>query len=371
MKQSESVLKNKSNRRSFLKKGAVAAGVTVGAGLLTTGISAFARERSDADDVLTRGDIAILRFLAAAELIESDLWQQYNELGGVNATGSKSQLYLTALQVLDGDMPQYVNDNTEDEFSHAAFLNAYLKSKGQQEVSLAGFGNLAPSQVSTVPQTGRLTNLKQLSVDTSWWTRYRGKTNPDLGAKFAQAVPSLNVGQHPAIPLTDDDLRADAHTPNGVSNHLQAIANTAGFHFGFIEQGGTSLYAALAQKVSSLEVLRILLSIGGSEIMHFQVWHDKAGNAPVLTDGSLSFPDLSNSDDPTLKANLIMPEPCEFLDDDFPLCAIIRPTSDREGGAAATIRSFVDDGLFIGQPRNFLELLFEMAHEADQARREL
>lgn len=371
MKQSESVLNNTSDRRSFLKKGAVAAGVTVGAGVLTNGISAFARERDDDDGVLTRGDIAILKFLAAAELIESDLWQQYNELGGVNAAGSKSQLYLTALQVLDGDMPQYVTDNTEDEFSHAAFLNAYLRSKGQQEVSLAAFNNLAPSQVSTVPQVGRLTNLKQLSVDTSWWKRYRSKTNPDLGAKFTQAVPSLNVGEHPAIPLTDDDLLADPNSPNGVSNHLQAIANTAGFHFGFIEQGGTSLYAALAQKVTSLQVLRILLSIGGSEIMHFQVWHDKAGNAPALTDGNLSFPDLGNSDDPTLKANLIMPEPCEFLDEHFPLCAIVRPTSDRQGGAVATIQSFVDDGLFIGQPGNFLELLFELAHEADQAKRAL
>jgi RNA polymerase sigma factor (sigma-70 family) len=49
----------------------------------------------------------------------------------------------------------------------------------------------------------------------------------------------------------------------------------------------SSLYPALAQKVTNLEVLRVLLNIGGSEIMHFQTWHDKAGNATNITDGDL------------------------------------------------------------------------------------
>src|SRR5438874_6552207 len=123
-----------------------------------------------------------------------------------------------------------------------------------------------------------LTNLTQLSVDTSWWTRYRSTTNPDFGATFPDAVPSLNTGQHTAIPRNNNELD-DSNNP---SDHIKAIAFAAGFHFGFIEQGGTSLYATLAQKVSSLEVLRILLSIGGSEIMHFQTWQDKAGNATPL-----------------------------------------------------------------------------------------
>jgi hypothetical protein len=180
----------------------------------------------------------------------------------------------------------------------------------------------------------------QLTVDTSWWTRYRSRANnPDLdpGFVFPQAVPTLNVGQHPAIPRSDDDL-----TPK---DHIQAIANTAGFHFAFIEQGGTSLYPSLAQRVTSVEVLRILLSIGPTETAHFQTWHDKAGNAPPLTDPkdrSLVFPDLNN---PPLggedfQTNLIMPEPCPFLSRTFPV-SIISAHSDnrgRDGGCKGPLR---------------------------------
>jgi hypothetical protein len=147
----------------------------------------------------------------------------------------------------------------------------------------------------------------QLTVDTSWWTRYRSRANnPDLDPRFTfpQAVPSLNVGQHPAIPRSDADLSP--------ADHIQAIANTAGFHFAFIEQGGTSLYPSLAQRVKNSEVLRILLSIGGTEIAHFQTWHDKAGNAPPLTDPTspqlvfldLNAPPLGGED---FQTNLIIP----------------------------------------------------------------
>ena len=247
-----------------------------------------------------------------SNLIEADLWQQSNELGGVDAPDSG---YKAGLVILDGDQPQYISDNTDDELSHAAFLNAYLASKGEQEVDLRQFATLQPSQVSFVPQTGRLTNLKQLTVDTSWWTRYRSTTNPDFGAIFRNAVPSLDTGLHSAIPRNNNELG----DPNNPSDHVKAIGFTAGFHFGFIEQGGTSLYATLAQKVTSLEVLRILLSIGGSEIMHFQTWQDKAGNATPLTDfdpinnSTVTFTDLTTGQPETLQANLIMPEPCEFI----------------------------------------------------------
>src|SRR6202023_2711071 len=158
--------------------------------------------------------------------------------------------------------------------------------------------------------------------------------NPDFGGKFENAVAGLATGQHPAIPQTDAD--AQLNGDGTIPNHLQAIASTAGFHFGFIEQGGSSLYPALAQKVTNLEVLRVLLSIGGSEIMHFQVWHDKAGNAPKLTDGNLSFPDLNTGIDPNngssgaadeFQTNLIMPEPTFFLDKNLGPVSIIRPTS--------------------------------------------
>jgi hypothetical protein len=349
------------NRRSFLKTGMLAASVaTAGIGMLGRGVSAFGEDREERS--ITRGDIAILQLLLAAEIIETDLWQQYRELGGVEAIGGPSQGYITALEQLDGDMPQYISDNTDDEISHVAFLRAYLKSKGQRPINLDKFRNLPSSAAPGAQKIGRLTNLMQLSVDTSWWTRYRSKENPDLGAKFPQAVPSLGVGQHPAIPTSQADFN-DA-------NHIQAIANTAGFHFAFIEQAGTSLYATLSQRVSSREVLRITISIGGSEIMHFQVWHDKAGNAVALTDGSLTFQNLAVNQPESLQGNLIMPEPCDFIDG-LPECSIIRPTGAGQLDAVGAINGFIADGLFIGQPNEFIQLLLHLAHDADEAKPEL
>ena len=255
---------------------------------------------------------------------------------------------------------------TNDEMRHVAFLNTFLSSKGEQPVNFDAFRNIPPSKVTGVPQTGRLTNLQQLSVDTSWWVRYRSTTNPDLGAIFTQqAVQGLNVGQHPAIPVTNADLSS--------GNHLLAIAFTAGFHFGFIEQAGTSLYATLSQKVTSAEVLKITISIGGSEIMHFQVWHDKAGNATPLTDNGITFVDFTKNQLETLQANLIIPEPCDFISTGQPQCAIIRPTSPGQLDATGAIKGFIADGLFIGQQRSkeFQDLILDMAAEAAEVRREL
>jgi hypothetical protein len=406
MMKSRSVFQNKTNRRSFLKNGTVAGAATLGAGLLSTRVSAF--ERADDDGApITKGDIAILTFLSALEQVEADLWIQYAELGGptknvptsiglspidlqLNGNPITTGLaagYVTALQVLDGDMPQYIVDNTDDEISHHAFLNNYLASKGAKPIDLSAFAILPPSNVTGVPQTRRLTNLKQLTVDTSWWTRYRSATqNPDLGGTFENAVPDLAKGQHTAIPLNDAD--AALNTDGSVPNHLQAIANTAGFHFGFIEQGGTSLYPTLAQKVTNLEVLRVLLSIGPSETMHFQVWHDKAANAPNITDGNLSFPNLNAGIDPNnpsgspsaaiadqFQTNLIMPEPTFFLNQGLGPVAIIRPTAEPNGGAMAAVQSFVDDGLFIDPATNkntgIVGALTRLAEEADEARRRL
>ena len=355
-------------RRTFLRNlGMGAALLAPGAALLGNANKAL----GDLDDRrhLPDGDVAILQLLAAVELIEEDLWQQYNELGGVDAPDSG---YKAGLVILDGDQPQYISDNTDDELSHAAFLNAYLRSKGERQVNLRQFANLPPSQVSFVPQTGRLTNLKQLTVDTSWWTRYRSTTNPDFGARFPNAVPSLDIGLHTAIPRNNDELG----DPNNPSDHVKAIAFTAGFHFGYIEQGGTSLYATLAQKVTSLEVLRILLSIGGSEIMHFQTWQDKAGNATPLTDfdpinnSTVTFIDLTTGQPETLQANLIMPEPCEFIRRGLPACSIIRPTGPGQLDATGVINSFIADGLFTGQPPQFLQLINSLAQAADAAQRE-
>jgi hypothetical protein len=322
---------------------------------------------------ITKGDISILQFLAAAELIETDLWVQYNELGGIQDSeepgiAGGSPAYTSALQQLDGDMSQYIHDNTDDEVSHAAFINAYLMSVGANPVNLDVFRTLPSSKATGARQIGRLTNLTQLTVDTTWWTRYRSDANnPDLDPTFVfpPAIPALSKGQFPAIPKTDADV-----TPN---DHIQAIANTAAFHFCSIEQGGTSLYPALAQRVNSVEVLRILLSIGPTEMAHFQTWHDKAGNAPPLTDPSnpaLVFPDLNSAPlgGQTFQTNLIMPEPCPFLDRKFPACSIIRPT-ETEGAATAAAKALTDSGLFIGQSPAFFEALGVLAGAADDARR--
>ncbi len=265
-------------------------------------------------------------------------------------------------------MPQYIHDNTEDEMTHFRFINAFLLCRGAQPVNLDQFRTLPSSRATGARQIGRLTNLMQLTVDTSWWTRYRARfNNPDLDPNFVfpQAVPSLHVGQHPAIPRSDADLSP--------KDHIQAIANTAGFHFAFIEQGGTSLYPSLAQRVTSVEVLRVVLSIGPTEAMHFQTWHDKAGNAPPLTDPadpSLVFPDLNSPPfgGETFQTNLIMPEPTHFLSDALPVCSIVRPTKTN-GAAMGALQALTDDGLFIGQSPAFFEMIKDLAADADRARR--
>jgi hypothetical protein len=320
---------------------------------------------------LPKGDVAILKLLAAAELIETDLWQQYNELGGVNGGNPN---YQAALNNLDGDMTQYVADNTDDEMSHAAFLNKYLQSRGEQPVNLDEFRRLPSSKATGAKNIGRLTNLQRLDVDTSWWTRYRSQQNPDFGAKFPQAV---KIAGQPAIPLDDTDTPPSGPLTARQAQRIQAIANTAAFHFAFIEQGGSSLYPTMALKVTDAEVLRIVLSIGGVEIDHFGLWHDKAGNAvskPLapLTDPEtgVTFPDLnSNPGGELFQTNLILPEPCEFLKPELPLCSVIRPVSTGQSGAVAAIQSFMTDMLFFGQPAAFFEALMDLARAADAANR--
>jgi ferritin-like protein len=349
----------RTSRRAFLAKGAAAGALTLGAGrLLIDTPAAFAGEG------LPEGDAAILRFLAAAELLEADLWVQYNELGGVQDSevpgGSGNRAYTKALAVLDEDMAQYIHDNADDEQSHANFINAYLQARGEQPINLDGFRTLPSSNATGAAQIGRLTNLMELTVDTSYWTRYRSDSqNPDLGDTLPQAVPGLAAGKFPAIPRSDDDLRPP--------KHLQAIANTAAFHFGMIEQGGTSLYASLAQGVSDPEVLRILLSIGPTETMHFQTWQDKAGNAPPLTDptNGLVFPDLNAGGELT-QTNLIMPEPTVFLDRKFPICSIIRPT-ETAGAALGAVKGLAASGLFNGQSQEFFTAATALANAADAA----
>jgi hypothetical protein len=402
----ESNWNNLVRRRSFLHR------IGLGAAAATLPVtSLFAAEKNsdgDRDDrPLTRGDAAILRLAAAIELIEADLWQQYNELGGAvdhnDNPNPGNPSYLAALANLDADMPQYISDNTDDEISHAAFLNAYLQSKGEEPVSFESFRTIPPSKATGANHSlMRFTNLQALNVDTSWYFRYRSTKNPDLGAQFPQL---LTITNQPAIPISDADTDPNALVAlvqslpisDPKARRIQAIANTAGFHFSFIEQGGSSLYPILALKATSLEVLRILLSIGGVEIDHFSLWHDKGGNAiaqPLagpngLTDPEtgLTFPDFNNpvnqhnsklsaadqaAGSQIFQTNLILPEPVEFLSRNLPPVSIIRPTSDRNGGAVATIQSFIADNLFFGQKdQRFFQTVLALAGTADQARRDL
>jgi len=358
------------NRRSFLKKGfAVGAGAAA-AGLLPNTASAAGS--------LTTGDAALLRFPAALEILEADFWIQYNELAGVQdaevSGGSGIPEFTKALEKLDSDMAVYVHDNTDDEITHHQFLNAYLVANGATPANLDAFRTLMGSTATGVNRDligKRLTNLTQLTLDTSWWTRYRDDShNPDLDPDFVfpQAVPTLAVGQHTAIPRTDADLKH--------KNFVQAIANTAGFHFPTIEQGGNSLYPSLAQRATSAEVLRILISIGPTETMHFQTWSDKAGNAPPLTavdpvtGVSVTFPDLNSAPfgGELFQTNLIMPEPCPFLDKSLPIVSIIRPTKT-DGIAMGALAFLTAMGLFIGQSDGFFAYMTQLATDADAAQR--
>ncbi|MBZ5560959.1 MAG: ferritin-like domain-containing protein [Acidobacteriia bacterium] len=376
MKDAQKGSKARAGRRSFLTKGLAAAGAATTAGaFLGHGLSAFADDERGPEEKsgrLTHGDAALLRFAAAAEVIESDFWLQYNELGGIQDSeapgGSGNPAYTAALNNLDEDMNVYIHDNTDDEISHFTFLNAYLESKGADPVDLEPFRTLPGSTATGSSGMPRITNLMKLTLDTSWWTRYRTDAqNPDLDptATFPQAVPGLSKGKFTAIPRTDADLSPDAH--------IQAIANTAAFHFATIEQGGNSLYPSMAQRATDVEVLRILISIGPTETMHFQTWQDKAGHAVSppfnVTDptNGLTFPDLSEAGE-LLTNNLIMPEPCPFLSQKLPKCSIIRPTETR-GIAMGVLKFLTDMGLFIGQSKEFFEFMRDLAEDADEARR--
>ena len=351
--------KNRMSRRSFLGKSLAVGAGTMGVGLLA--------ETAKAAGDITAGDIAILRWLAAAEIIETDLWQQYNELGGIQDSevpgGSGNEAFTEALEAIDDEMPQYIHDNTDDEISHVAFLNAFLTSVGGQPVNFDAFRTLPSSQASGAQQIGRLTNLMRNNIDTSWYLRYRSTHNPDFNFTFPQFI---NISNRPAIPPTDLPSKSD---------EIQAIANTAAFHFAAIEQGGSSLYTALALRVTNATVLRIVISIGGAEVNHFAIWHDQVGNAPEVNipgPGGVSFPDMEDFEgDESRQSSLIMPEPCTFINPALPVCSVIRPSLIPNAGAVHALHAFSGSGVFLGQSQAFLNMLSDLASRADSAQRQL
>ena len=354
-------------RRSFLKQAALASAAAVP-------VSAIAASSASAKSSgPTEGDIAILRFLAAAEILETDLWEQYNELGGADGG---NPAYIAATENIDSDQPAYISGNTRDERSHANFLNAYLVSKGAPPVNLEPFRTLKGSQATgALKGRARLTNLMHLNVDTSWYLRYRSTTNPDFGAKFGQAV---TITDQPAIPLNDEDTPPNMSQPvppkTTKQSRMQAIANSAAFHFAMIEQGGSSLYSTLALQVTDVEVLRIVVSIGGTEVDHFGVWQDTAANVvePPLAgvrdpETGTFFPNLKKQNLETTRPNNIFPRPCEFIAKDLPACSIVRPTLSQNGGAMAAVNFLTATGLFTGQSNAFFAAATELAQAADAA----
>src|ERR1051326_1626156 len=342
-------------RRRFLKAlGVTGAAVAAGIGVVPTVLAKMDThgEKNKHHGRITEGDADILRFLAAAELLETDFWQQYTELVLNNPA------FGAALAVLDEDMAQYVADNTDDEMTHADFLNAYLVSQGADPVNLDAFRTLPSSPATGAQQIGRLTNLTMLTVDTSWWIRYRSTGHPGFGDTFPQLI---DIAHRTAIPLRDDYT----------ADEIQAIANTAGFHFASIEQGGSSLYATMLPKATAFDTIRIIAGIGGVEVAHFTVWHDKAGNPPAVTVDGLVFPDLETFDGDELRQkNLIMPEPCKFIDANLPACSVIRPGTVASSGAVAAATFLTNSGLFTGQSDAFFAALHKLAEAADAAQDE-
>lgn len=354
MNSTEKTREKSENRRSFLRKGMAmgAAGLIPVSGFRA--VSATPRAQSDEVPV-TSGDVAILKFLAAAELVEDDLWQQYCELAVNNRSFNR------ALRRIDPSLVRYVCDDRDDERSHAALINAVLVAIGEEPVNLDAFRTLPGVPVQGAENIGRITNLTNLTVDTSWFLRYRGSGNPDFGDSFPQLVDIVN---RPTVPTTDRLTQRE----------VQAIAHSAAFHFCSIEQGGGSLYSSLLTKATNLNVVTVLAAIGPTEIYHFAAFHKSLELLFGLSldhgdgRGSLDFPDLRSKPD---LAQAIFPEPARFLREDFPLCSVIRPQSTDTAGAVAAATGLVASGLFEGQSQAFFDAVTALAEAADAATREL
>jgi hypothetical protein len=336
-------------RRDMLRGGALAGAAL---GLAATGGVAFPAFAANAPDMgssggLDAGDRAILRFLAAAELIEHDLWQQYAELGENNAE------YEDALADIDDHMVEYAVDVTEDELSHHEFINAFLASEGAEPVDLDEFRTIPSPPVTGLQQIGRLTNLTKLSIDTSYYNRYRGTGNPDFGDKFPQIATIID---QPGIP-----------TRNGMSaRKLSGIARVATFHFASIEVGGTSLYDSFLTKVSGKTVLRIVGSIYATEAIHYAIFEDTFGGISAFSNGqgTLEVPDLTEGGH---ESEHVMPKRCTFLRTNLPTCSVIRPSSTELAGASAAFKALRASNLFLGQSPKFFETLRKLARDADAA----
>lgn len=339
------------SRRSFVRRAAIGASL-----LPLSGFFASAASSPGQSAGVTAGDIAILKFLAAAELVETDLWQQYCELASGNTN------YRAALQDIDPAIVSYICDDRDNELSHANFINAYLRSIGQQPVNLDPFRTLPSSSAQGADHDrGRLTNLTDLTVDTSWYHRYRSPENPDFGDTFPQVAIIQN---QPTIPLGDGEDAGD----------IKVIAESAAFHFCAIEQGGASLYDSFLTKVTNLDVLQIVASIGPVEFYQFGTFHASLEGITQASSANSEAGDKNNTQIPDLRsrpelARATLPEPCDFLSESLPLCSVLRPRTTPKAGAVAAATALVKSGLFKGQSPAFLNAVVALATAADAAMR--
>jgi hypothetical protein len=337
------------DRRTFLRK-SLFVGATAGTASLLGGAAPALAARGGRQAGPTAGDIAVLKFLSAAEQVEDDLWQQYDEL----ARGNRG--YNNALRRIDRSLVRYIGDDRDDERSHANLINGYLKAIGEQPVDLTPFRTLPSVKAPGADQRRRrLTNLTNLTVDTSWYLRYRSPGNPDFGDTFPQLV---DIVGRPTVP-TSPRKRYRAQD-------MQVVAHSAAFHFAAIEQGGSSLYNALLSKVTHPDVVAILASIGPTEVYHFSAFHKSLEGLFGLRANGLNFPNLKGNRD---LAEAIFPEPCTFLRRDLPLCSVIRPRNIENAGAVAAATGLVKSGLFEGQPQGFFDAVVALAKAADAAQR--
>lgn len=338
-------------RRAFLKGGVLsAASLVAAAGGSRSALAQFRSAFGPIDrDAVTEGDVAMLKFLAAAELVEDDLWQQYCELAVDNP------FYNFALRRIDPSLVRYICDDRDDERSHAAFINSFLVAIGEDPVDLDPFRTLSSVDARGAEDRGRLTNLTNLSVDTSWFLRYRSADNPDFGAQFSQFVEIKN---QPTVP-----------TGFVSSRRAQEAAHAAAFHFAAIEQGGSSLYCSLIPKASSLDVLRVLAAIGPTEVYHFAAFHKSLeGMFGLKTSSGIEYPDLRRDRE---LSEAIFPEPTRFLAGGLALCSVIRPCDTANAGAVAAATGLVQSGLFEGQSQKFFEAVTALAVAADSAERRI
>jgi hypothetical protein len=365
MFEAESSRKTKLDSGFFSTIGGLEASVAAaGAMLIRARSTSFGQKLDYTNDRLTKGEIAILRFLTAIELIEIDLWQQYDELGG--ATTAQQSDYQLALQFLNRLGSKFITANAVNEIEHSTFLRTCLESEGVEPVNLDGFRILRGSTATGSQNVGRLTNLMHLNLDTSWHIRNRRVNTREVDSPVQRRMRIVN---RPSIPRSEEDL--------GEPERIQVIANTAAFHFRFIEQGVSSLYTSLSQRVKRARVLKIMLGIGGQEIAHFLDWTNFAtqdlqfrfdDSATSITNQGMTFPDSAVTSrrflfqtNPRLSSHGIS------IRKDLPLSSMIRPVNDRFCSAIETIESFTENGLFFGQSTKLLRTLMALAEEADTA----